>query len=60
MIEVAESTVKLVASIAPNFTAVALHAGDALLNPVPAIVTEPVPAVGPSFGVTPVTVGAPT
>jgi hypothetical protein len=51
---VALSTVKLDASVEPNFTAVAF------VKPVPVIVTELPPAVGPDDGLTFVTVGAET
>ena len=52
VIEVAELTVKLVALVAPNFTAVAP------VNPVPVIVTDVPPVVGPAVGEIDVTVGA--
>ena len=52
VIEVAELTVKLVALVAPNFTAVAP------VNAVPVIVTEVPPAVGPAVGEIEVTAGA--
>ncbi len=45
---------KLVAALAPNFTAVAA------VKPVPVMVTLVPPAVGPLVGAMPVTVGAPT
>src|SRR5438445_378249 len=51
---VALLTVKLVAAVAPKLTAVAP------VNPVPVIVTEVPPAVGPFVGFTLVTVGPPT
>ena len=51
MIEVAELTVKLVAAVEPNLTAVAP------VNLVPVIVTEVPPAAGPALGSTLVTVG---
>jgi hypothetical protein len=51
---VALSTVKLDASVEPNFTAVAL------VKPVPVIVTLVPPSVGPELGLTLVTVGAET
>jgi hypothetical protein len=54
VIWVALSTVKLEASVEPNFTAVAF------VKPVPVIVTELPPAVGPDDGLTFVTVGAET
>ena len=49
---VAESTVKEDALVVPNFTAVTP------VNPVPLIVTEVPPAVGPTLGLTAVTVSA--
>jgi hypothetical protein len=52
VIEVAEFTVKLVAAVTPNCTAVAP------MKPVPATVTLLPPAVGPLVGLMPVTVGA--
>ena len=51
VIEVALLTVKVVAAVAPNFTAVAP------VKLVPVMVTEVPPAVGPEVGLTPVTVG---
>ena len=54
LIEVAELTVKLVALVAPNLTAVAP------VKFVPVIVTTVPPVVGPEFGLTGVTVGAAT
>jgi hypothetical protein len=53
VIEVAELTVKLVAVIAPNFTAVVP------VKLVPVIVTGVPPATGPDAGAIAVTVGAP-
>ena len=53
VIEVAELTVKLVALVAPNFTALALD------SEVPVMVTDVPPVVGPAFGATDVTAGAP-
>jgi hypothetical protein len=50
--EVAEFTVKPVAAVPPNCTAVAP------VNPVPVMVTEVPPATGPEAGATEVTVGA--
>jgi hypothetical protein len=52
VIEVAELTVKLVALVAPNFTAVAP------VNEVPVIVTDVPPVAGPEVGEIDVTVGA--
>ena len=52
VIDVAELTVKLVALVAPNFTAVAP------VKLVPAMVTDVPPAVGPDVGEIDVTVGA--
>ena len=52
MIEVAELTVKAVAAVVPKLTAVAP------VKSVPVMVTEVPPAVGPTVGLTPVTVGA--
>jgi hypothetical protein len=54
VIEVAELTVKLVALVAPNFTAVAP------VNNVPVMVTDVPPAAGPDVGAIEVTVGAAT
>ena len=54
VMEVALFTVKLVAGVAPNFTAVAAA------KPVPVMLTTVPPAVGPLVGAMPVTVGAPT
>jgi len=54
VIEVAELTVKLVALVAPNFTAVAP------VKPVPVTVTDVPPAAGPDVGEIEVTVGAAT
>ena len=54
VIEVAELTVKLVAAVAPNVTAVVP------LNPVPVMVTDVPPAAGPDVGEIEVTVGAAT
>jgi hypothetical protein len=51
VIEVAELTVKLVAEVVPNFTAVAPDSA------VPVMVTEVPPAKGPDVGDTAVTVG---
>ena len=51
VIEVAELTVKLVALVAPNLTAVVPD------NAVPVMVTDVPPVVGPAFGATDVTVG---
>ena len=51
VIEVAELTVKLVALVAPNLTAVAPDSA------VPVIVTDVPPVVGPAFGATEVTAG---
>ena len=48
------TTVTSVAAVVPKSTAVAP------VKPVPVIVTEVPPAVGPLFGLTPVTVGAAT
>lgn len=50
--EVAELTVKLVAAVAPNVTAVTP------VKPVPVIVTTVPPAVGPEVGEIEPTVGA--
>ena len=52
MIVIEETTMKLLASVAPNLTA------DTLTNPVPVIVTVVPPASGPPTGTTLVTVGA--
>ena len=52
MIEVAELTVKLVALLAPNFTAVAP------VKSVPVIVTDVPPSADPEVGEIEVTVGA--
>ena len=52
VIEVAELTVKPVAGVAPKVTAVAP------VNPVPVMLTEVPPAVGPEVGEIRVTVGA--
>ena len=52
VIEVALLTVKLVAVVVPNFTALEL------LRLVPVIATVVPPANGPAVGLTPVTVGA--
>ena len=54
VIDVAELTVKLVALLAPNFTAVAP------VNTVPVMVTDVPPAPGPDVGEIDVTVGAAT
>ncbi len=54
MIWVSESTVKVVAADVPKSTAVAV------VKPVPAMVTEVPPAVGPELGATELTVGAAT
>lgn len=54
VIDVALLTVKLVALLAPNFTAVAP------VKLVPVIVTDVPPVVGPAGGLTPVTVGSAT
>ena len=54
LIEIAELTVKLVALVAPNLTAVAP------VKLVPLIATTVPPVVGPEFGLTRVTVGAAT
>ena len=54
VIDVAELTVKPVAAVAPNLTAVAP------VKPVPVIVTLVPPAVGPAVGEIEVTVGAAT
>ena len=51
VIEVAELTVKPVALVTPNFTA------DAPMKPVPVIVTDVPPAVGPDVGEIDVTLG---
>jgi hypothetical protein len=51
VIDVEDCTVKLAASVAPNFTLVAP------VRSVPAIVTVLPPAAGPSFGLTLDTVG---
>jgi hypothetical protein len=53
VIEVAELTVKLVAFVAPNFTAVAP------VRLVPVMATEVPPAFGPEVGEIDVTVGVP-
>ena len=53
VIDVAELTVKPVAGVAPKLTAVAP------VKPVPVMVTEVPPAVGPVVGVVEVTVGGP-
>jgi hypothetical protein len=52
VIEVAEFTVNEVALVVPNLTA------EAPSRPVPVMVTLVLPAVGPAFGLTTVTVGA--
>ena len=52
VIDVAELTVKAVALVTPNVTAVAP------VNPVPVIVTDVPPVVGPDVGAIDVTVGA--
>ena len=52
VIWVAEFTVKLVAAVAPNLTAVAP------VKPVPVMTTLVPPVVGPDVGASPVTVGA--
>lgn len=52
VIDVAELTVKLVALLAPNFTAVAP------VNPVPVTATEVVPIADPELGEIELTVGA--
>jgi hypothetical protein len=52
VIEVAELTVKVVALVAPNFTAVAP------VNAVPVMVTDVPPVAGPDVGEIDVTVGA--
>jgi hypothetical protein len=52
VIELALTTVKFVAAVVPNFTAVAL------LKPEPVIVTAVPPPVGPKAGEIAVTVGA--
>lgn len=52
VMDVAELTVKLVAAVAPNVTAVAA------VNPEPVIATEVPPASGPAAGATAATVGA--
>ena len=54
VIDVAETTVKPVALVAPNVTAVAP------VNPVPVIVTSVPPPPGPDVGEIDVTVGAAT
>jgi hypothetical protein len=54
VIDVEELTVKLLAAVAPKVTAVAPE------NPVPVIVTEVAPVVGPAVGEIEVTVGAVT
>ena len=54
VMDVALLTVKLVAAVPPKLTAVAP------VNPVPVMVTDVPPAVVPLFGLTLVTVGAPT
>ena len=54
VIWVAELTVKLVGAVPAIETAVAP------VNPVPVMVTEVPPVVGPDEGLTPVTVGGPT
>lgn len=51
VIDVAEFTVKLVALLAPNFTAVAP------VKPVPVIATDVPPSAGPEVGEIEVTVG---
>ncbi len=51
VIDVAELTVKLVALVAPNFTAVAPD------SDVPVMVTDVPPVAGPVFGATDVTAG---
>src|SRR6478735_5284050 len=53
VIDVALLTVNVVAAVAPKLTAVAP------VNPVPVMVTDVPPAVGPELGLTLVTVGAP-
>jgi hypothetical protein len=52
VIDVAEFTVKLVALLVPNFTAVAP------VNPVPVIATDVLPTAGPEVGEIEVTDGA--
>ena len=52
VIEVSLTTVKSVAAVVPKSTTVAP------VNPVPVIVTEVPPVVGPLVGVRPVTTGA--
>lgn len=52
VIEVAELTVKLIALVAPNFTALVLDSA------VPVMVTDVPPAAGPALGATEVTAGA--
>ena len=54
VMDVALLTVKVVAAVAPNFTAVAP------VRLVPVMVTEVPPVLGPVVGLTPVTVGAGT
>ena len=54
VIWVALFTVYVVAAVLPNFTAVAP------VKPVPVIITDVPPAVGPAFGEIPVTVGSTT
>ena len=54
VIEVAELTVKLVAAVLPNFTAVAP------VKLVPVMVTLVPPVAGPEVGARPLTVGAAT
>ena len=54
VIDVAELTVKPVAGVAPNATAVAP------VKPVPVMVTDVPPASGPAVGDIEVTVGGPT
>jgi hypothetical protein len=54
VIELAELTVKLVALVAPNLTAVAP------VKPLPLTVTVVPPACGPALGLTPLTVGGGT
>src|SRR5690242_11289765 len=55
---VGEFTVKVVAFVAPNFTAVDVHAGEVPWKLVPVITTDVPPAVGPAVGLTLVTIGA--
>ncbi len=56
VIDVGELAETPVAAVVPNMTALA---GVVALNPVPVMVTEVPPAVGPEVGLTAVTVGAP-